>query len=201
MGKILSLLLAAGASRRMGTVKQLLPWGDQTVIEHQIDTLTKANKELYVILGANAKPIAERIANTGVHVLVNPKWKEGMGSSISFALNQLRMQIENVDGILISLVDQPLITASHYRRMIDLFEPGKAQIMVSKSEGVYSGVPVLFDRKYLDELMALEGEKGARRLINKHEGHVCSMVCNTSLEDMDTMEAYQKLVVQARFKH
>ncbi len=84
MAKIPILLLAAGGSSRMGQPKQLLPWGNRTLIEHQILTLQKAGQPVNVVLGSNSDLVMPVIEKYPVNIFVNPNWESGMGSSISF---------------------------------------------------------------------------------------------------------------------
>ena len=103
------LLVAAGASSRMGEPKQLLPWNNQTLIEHQLNNLLKTNTTTSVVLGANAEKISSVIDSLPISIFTNPKWQNGMGNSISFGIQQLLEKDANIDGILISLIDQPPI--------------------------------------------------------------------------------------------
>ncbi len=200
MTNIHALLIAAGKSKRMGTPKQLLPWGTKTLIEHQIEILQKATLKVSVVLGANAELIQKTIAHLGVDVYHNNDWEMGMGTSISCGAKSIHFNKNHYDGILIALVDQPLITSKHFQKMIDGFESGKNQIIVSQSDTGFTGPPTLFDSSYLDELMALHGEAGAKPIIKKHQNNVVLIPCKSSLEDIDTPEAYQRLLKLANLQ-
>lgn len=194
MTKIHALLIAAGEGKRMGSPKQLLPWGDKTVIEHQIDSLQQANLNVSVVLGANARLIKETITNLDVQVHFNNHWENGMGSSIACGAKELSSKKVSFDGLLITLVDQPLISSNHYLKMIERFEPGKHQIIVSQTDSGITGPPVLFDIAYLEELKTLQGDEGAKPIIKKHSEQVILIRSEDSLEDMDTPEAYQRML-------
>jgi molybdenum cofactor cytidylyltransferase len=194
MARVPHLLLAAGSSSRMGQPKQLLPWGEKTLIEHQIQTRLQTNQDIHVVLGCHSEKILPFIEKLPVTVYVNNHWAEGLGNSISFAAKMLIRKNEKLDGILISLLDQPLVTAEYLKKMLGSFQPEKKQIIVSESSSGWRGVPVLFDKFYFNELTHLNGEEGAKNIIKKHQQNVESISCQNILEDIDTPEAYQKLL-------
>ncbi|MFL9833625.1 nucleotidyltransferase family protein [Chryseobacterium terrae] len=195
--KIKIFLIAAGESKRMGSPKQLLPWKNKTLIEHQIDNLSKLGFEINVVLGANAELIKNKIQNKNIHIIINEDWSNGMGSSISCAAHHIGDFIESYDGILIALVDQPLITTEYFHKMIKIFEVGKMNIIVSQSDSGVKGAPVLFDIFYADELKNLNGEKGAKPILEKNKENIVLMPPNAFLSDMDTPEEYNDLLLRA----
>lgn len=195
--KIKILLIAAGESKRMGSPKQLLPWNNKTLIEHQIDNLSKLGFEIDVVLGANAEPIKNKIQNKNINIIINEDSKNGMGSSISYAAHQIDISIKSYDGILITLVDQPLITLEHYNKMLKSFQPRKKNIVVSQTESGVKGAPVLFDVFYADDLKNLNGEKGAKPILEKNRENIVVLPPNALLADMDTPEEYNNLLLRA----
>ena len=194
MAKIPILLLAAGGSTRMGQPKQLLSWGNQTLIEHQIQTLLKTGNPVTVVLGSNSNLIVPVIAKYGVDIFINTDWESGMGSSISHGISQIIQKFPEADGVLITLVDQPLITTSYIEKMLGTYQPGLQQILVSHSASGWTGVPVLFDKCYFKELSELKNEEGAKKIVNRHEERVILLDGGELLEDMDTMQTYQQLL-------
>ncbi|MBT8385600.1 MAG: NTP transferase domain-containing protein, partial [Bacteroidia bacterium] len=100
----------------------------------------------------------------------------------------------DVDAVLISLIDQPLIKSNHFKRMIDLFQPGNNEIIVSYSEKGWSGSPVLFDKIYFKELLKLKGDEGAKSIVHKYRNSVKLINGAESLTDIDTYEVYLKLL-------
>lgn len=194
MSNIQHLMMAAGTSSRMGKPKQLLPWGNKTLIEYQITVLLETNQQVSVVLGAYAEKISKVIEKYPIDIYVNENWKKGMGTSIAYGVKQLIKKDPTVEGILISLIDQPLINATHFNKMLRFFEPGKGQINVSKSKDGWSGVPVLFDRAYFNELIDLQGDDGAKLIIKKYRNSVKLIDSEDSLKDIDTHEAYLELL-------
>lgn len=187
------LLLAAGGSRRMGQPKQLLRWGNQTLIEHQIDIRLQTGQPVAVVLGAHSDHIFPVIEKLPVTIFVNNRWANGMGNSIAFGINMCRNSF-SMDGVLISLIDQPLVTRSHFEKMLGSFQPGGKQMIISQSASGWKGVPALFDRFYFDELQDLDGEDGARKIIRNHRENVKSIECDDQLDDIDTPEDYRQLL-------
>jgi len=194
MDKIPILLLAAGSSSRMGQPKQLLPWGEQTLIEHQIQTLLQTGNPVNVVLGSNSNLIIPVIAQYEVDIFINTDWESGMGSSISFGIRQIIQKFPDADGVLITLLDQPLITTSYFEKILNSFQPSSQQILVSRSTSGWTGVPVLFDKCYLKELTELSNDEGAKKITKRHEESVILLDGGELLEDMDTPERYQQLL-------
>lgn len=200
MANIQLLLLAAGSSSRMGSSKQLLQWGKITLIEHQITTLLNTDHPLSVILGAYSEKIISLIDKFPIKIYKNDEWERGMGDSIAFGVRQLLNMDTTIDGILISLIDQPLITTAHFKKMLRLYQKGKDQIIVSRSEKKWSGAPVLFDKKYFNELQSLSGDKGAKAVISNHKHSIQYVKSINILQDMDTPESYNALLNKFKLK-
>lgn len=194
MAKIPILLLAAGGSTRMGQPKQLLPWGNQTLIEHQIQTLQKTGNPVNVVLGSNSDLIIPVIEKFPVTIFINTDWKRGIGSSISLGISQIIQKNPDVNGVLITLLDQPLITTTFIEKILATYLPGSQQILVSHSTSGWTGVPVLFDKCYFKELTELRNDEGAKKIIRRHEENVILLDGDERLEDIDTPLAYQQLL-------
>lgn len=188
------ILLAAGGSTRMGQPKQLLPWGNQTLIENQIQTLLKTGNPVNVVLGANSNLVYPVINKYNVNVFINNDWEMGMGTSIATGVNGLKGKFPEAEGLLIALLDQPLVPLEHFRNMLKTFQLGKQQIIVSKSVSGWEGVPVLFDQCYFNELQTLSGKEGAKKIVQKHIHALKYEELGDLLEDMDTPEAYHRLL-------
>ena len=194
MADIPIILLAAGGSSRMGKPKQLLPWNSQTLIEHQIQTLLKTGNPVNVVLGSHSNHIIPVIEKFKINIIINKNWEKGMGSSIAIGISGLTNKLPDAEGVLFTLLDQPLVTVEHLRKMLDVFQPGKQQIVVSVSDAGWKGVPALFDKCYFDELQSLDGEQGAKIVMKSHAQNVKQVECGNLLEDMDTPEKYQQLL-------
>lgn len=188
------LIPAAGASRRMGSPKQLLEWGDSTLLEHAITTANALDpSELIVVLGSDFGEIKNTISQHDAILLEHQNWADGLGSSISFGIKYLQQCKTNVEGVLVTLADQPLIDADYLTSMISHFEPGKKQIIATSYGDQKMGVPVLFDAVYFSELAGLHDDQGAKVIINRHINNVLPLSSEGKTADIDTPEDYQKL--------
>ena len=194
MTNIPHILLAAGTSRRMGEPKQLLKWGNKSLIQFQVETILPTTDKVYVILGAYAERIQPLLKNYNVELIQFNQWEKGMGDSLAYGIQQICKSNPNIDGFLISLIDQPLVSASHYSAMRARFEKGKNQIIASESDSGWVGVPVLFDAYYSAQLQSLSGEEGAKVILKKNTVNTIAIKAGHTLIDMDTPEVYQKLV-------
>ncbi len=198
MPDIIHLLLAAGNSHRMGSPKQLLPWMDKTLIEHQIDVRLQTGYDVTVVLGGHSDKIIPVIEKLPITFFVNKNWESGMGTSIAHGIEMLERKYPESEGVLISLLDQPLVTKEHLEKLISSFKVNTKQIIVSESSSGWIGVPVLFDKTYYSELKTLTGDQGAKKIIKKHPNKVISIECGNLLLDMDNQDDYQKLKYKSK---
>ncbi|WP_319481130.1 nucleotidyltransferase family protein [uncultured Draconibacterium sp.] len=193
MNNIPIVLLAAGASSRMGQPKPLLPWAEQTLIEHQVNTLSATGQSVVVVLGNQAENISPILNGLPVKFIINKNWEQGMGTSIATGVRFVEQHFPDCNGVLISLIDQPLITTDHLNKLLTNFEPGKQQIIVSQANSGWQGVPGIFDRFYFKNLLNLSGKQGAKSIFRKYIHQVKAIPCGEILADMDTPEQYIKL--------
>lgn len=193
MVKIPVILLAAGNSSRLRQPKQLLPWGDKTLIEHQLSILLSLKMPVIVVLGAYSKQIWPMIEHSLITIAVNHHWESGMGSSVACGITSFEQTESDADGALITLVDQPLIPANHFNSLLKTYESGSQQIIASTSTEGWIGVPVIFDKCYFSELKNFHGEKGAKTLIQLYPNRIKTLACNEIINDIDIPEAYQKI--------
>lgn len=194
MANIPQILLAAGASSRMGSPKSLLKWGDENLIQFQVKKLLATQQSVCVVLGSQVTEVLSTIKNFPVLIVENPNWEQGMGSSIAAGVGEVNTRISDFDAVLISTIDQPLVSSEHLKMLIRAYKKDTRQIIVSESNDGWQGVPVLFDKFYIDELKALGGDNGARPIVKKYQVNVQSIQAGNQLVDMDTQAMYQKLL-------
>lgn len=193
-GKIAFVILAAGGAKRMGEIKQLLPWQEKSLISHIIDKgIDSQADKTYVVLGASAEKISTRINNKPVIKIINQDWKEGIGSSISAAVTHIVKSGETFSGILISLADQPLIKQSHFNLLIEAFASGNLGIAATSFSGS-AGVPAIFGPHYYNKLIDLSGNKGAKSLIISNLDDSKLIDCNDLYFDIDTPGDYKEFL-------
>ena len=192
MGSLGGILLAAGASARMGAVKQLLAWKNSTLLEHSIQQLDLSKIDhLVVVLGANEKVICENSNLLTTEVVVNPDWKKGMATSIATGLRHLLKNTPDIQSVLIALADQPLLDFNYYNKLIDKKLVVGNKIVCSAYSDQH-GVPAIFDRSYFDNLLNLDGRKGARALLRGGDVQVATVDAGDLAVDLDTKESYNR---------
>ena len=186
------IILAAGSSSRMKSVKQLLPVYGKTLLGLTIENALKSNAdEVFCVLGSAAEKIEKALIKYDVKLIINLDHKNGLGSSISAGVNHIKSQ--NFDAVLVMLGDQPKISPSYLNEMIKVFDEDKHYIIASSYSGK-NGVPAIFSKTYFEDLSMFTGDKGAVELLNKRNVLVKTMATSASLEDIDTPEDYQKLI-------
>ena len=116
-----------------------------------------------------------------------------MGNSIAFGVKYIKNNYQ-VDGVLIVLADQPLINTNYLNEIIASFETNKNQIIATIYETGKLGVPALFDRCYFQELSTIEGDKGAKSMLEKYSSSVITIQLDTNVFDDDTEEDYKRLL-------
>ena len=188
------LIPAAGASKRIGSPKQLLKWGDSTLIEHAIETAKELNqKKILVVLGAYFERIKPQIEKSDIQILLNEDWENGLGSSIAIGTDSLLKSGDTFSGLLVLLPDQPLIVPFYLKSMIEEFKAGKNQIIATSYGQGKFGVPAIFDKSYFKELATLRDDRGAKDIIKKYYKFVSSVDIIPLINDIDTEEEYDKI--------
>ncbi len=184
------LLLAAGASTRMGSPKQLLKWGTTTLLNHSINQAISSNAhQVFVVLGANYEAIKKSITHREATILKFNEWRIGMGSSIAFGTKKIKPF--GFNGVLIMLADQPQIDTAFINKLINEFKKGVKPIIATKYKEEV-GVPAIFNASFFNQLTQLEGEKGGKRLLEKNLKNLSVLLPNLTYEDIDTQEDYKK---------
>ncbi|MGH7493381.1 MAG: nucleotidyltransferase family protein [bacterium] len=191
---IAAIILAAGTSSRMpGRNKLLLPWSGKTVIECTVDSLLQSSvHEIIVVLGFEAEKIRAAMRERKVSFVTNPDYAQGMSTSIVAGV----MTVSNeAQGILISLGDLPLVTASDLGLLISAFEQApRATIVVPVFQG-QRGNPVIFHARHKAEMLELRGDIGCKSLLTRHSRRVVEveMANDHVVRDLDTPEAFAAL--------
>jgi CTP:molybdopterin cytidylyltransferase MocA len=190
-----AIILSGGASRRMGTPKALLPYEGRTFLEHLLQVTNHPRIGVRrVVLGAGAMGIAESVYLRPEEIVVNSDWEKGQLSSLHAALRSLPAE---TDGLLVCLIDHPLISHGLIHDLIERFYSSRQPIVlpVYKSR---RGHPVIFSSALYEELLAAPLETGARAVVWAHreevsELHTTEEGCVLNLNDPDALaEARQK---------
>ena len=193
------LVLAAGASLRMGRSKQLLAWQGTTLLGHTIKTAKTVNSdEITLVLGAKATLIKSEMAKrtdilSHIDVVENKRWATGLGSSIACGVNRLLLKNKHTDGILVVLADQPFVDTTYLNHMIRVFTSQPTKIVAS-AYGDRGGVPAIFSKLYFNRLKQLKDDFGAKELLKEARDSVLVLQSKKSTIDIDTPADYQKLL-------
>ncbi len=193
-----AIILAAGQGRRMGSLKQLLPWqGDKTILETVVGTVLACpqfDDEVRVVLGAGREQVLPRlrgIADPRLVLLENPQFERGMLSSIQRGVADLPSPSR---GFALFLGDQPLLTPDLVAPLGDYWLKAGPDFLVPVHRG-RRGHPVLVQKKYVPEILALEEEEGGlRNLLRRHEERVVYLpVASPAIFlDLDYPEDYRR---------
>lgn len=196
MRKVAILILAAGASSRMQTPKQLLKIGDQTLLELVLEKAKAlASLPIYCVLGANADLIQEEISTENVAFIINKNHSKGLSTSIVAGINYLTKNAPFVDCLLILLADQPDIDLQYLENLVQLSAENPTQIIASKYLKNI-GVPAVFSKSFFSELQNLEGDFGAKEFLQQHKDQLICSNLTPSLIDLDTKEDYENYLKQ-----
>ena len=187
------VILAAGASIRMGTPKQLLPLDGRPLLLRAIDAaLASAAWPVVVVLGAHEEKIRPTLARLPVLVVENPAWPEGMASSIRVGVAALQQFSRALDAALVALCDQPAFSADIIAQLVATQRATGRSIVAARYAGRH-GAPALFHQEHFETLMHLTGEEGARALLNGSPERVAAVDLPALALDLDTPADYASL--------
>ncbi|GGH65063.1 xanthine/CO dehydrogenase XdhC/CoxF family maturation factor/CTP:molybdopterin cytidylyltransferase MocA [Filimonas zeae] len=188
------LVLAAGQSKRLGFPKQQLMYKGDTLLRNALRTAcTLGVAATAVTTGNNAAEVKKQLQDMPVTVLENPAYAEGMASSIRTGVAWLTQQHPQLQHILIMLCDQPYLTAQHLRNLIHRQQQTGARVTASYY-AERQGVPALFHQSLFTDLLQLQGDKGARYLIEALANEVEQVACPALATDVDDSKAWWKLI-------
>lgn len=188
------VLLAAGGSTRLGAPKQLLPYGGIPLLRHAtLQALESPCRPIVVVLGHEASRLAREIADLPVMVTTNSRWASGMASSIQTGLDRLLAVQPAVDGVVLALCDQPMVTGELLAELVRAARTS-GRSMAACAYGDGCGVPAFFDRSRFDELQSLGGDTGAKSLLRTHAAAVALVPFPGGTLDVDSRADYARLL-------
>lgn len=189
---IAGIVLAAGESTRYGQIKQLLDWRGAPFVRAVAEKALQAGlSPVVVVTGAHSEEIESALHGLDVNITHNPQWKSGQGSSIKSGV--LSLAATDVGGAIFLLADQPQITTSVIRALVEKHAE-ELYAIVAPLVIDQRANPVLFDQSTFPDLMTIEGDSGGRAVFHKHRVEYMPWHDDRLLLDVDTPEMYQRLI-------
>lgn len=184
------MILAAGASVRLGRPKQALVYKGQTLVQKIVSTAMalQSGPVLLVLKEEGKIDIQEDVI-----MLQNPNAGLGMATSIHCGIRYLEENAPNIETVIVTVCDQPFITTVLLQEMIMKYQETHLPIIACQYDGII-GTPVLFHKTMFKPLLALNGDKGAKQLINQHAQQVGLINFPLGNIDVDTEEDYERLI-------
>jgi molybdenum cofactor cytidylyltransferase len=199
--RIAGLVLAAGQSRRMGTLNKLLIGIDgKPMVRHVAEAVAaSAASPLVVVTGHQRDKVEAALAGLGARFVHNPDHAQGLSTSVKCGLAALP---DSVDGAVICLADMPMVTAAVIDRLIGAFNPIEGRALCIPTRRGKRGNPVLLGKQLFAELASISGDVGARGLIAAHLELVAEveMESDAVLTDIDTPQALAKLAATVKIE-
>jgi molybdenum cofactor cytidylyltransferase len=190
--RVSGLVLAAGGSKRLGQPKQLLPFGDATLLGHVLGVARAcAFDQLVCVLGGGAEEVRAKVDLNGVEVVVNEAFGVGCSSSIAASLPVIAGDV-----LVLMLGDQPGVTPASVRAL--LAGRGDAPLAVCRYDDG-RGHPFALSRAVFGELADLHGDKGVWKLLDRRADHVVEVLVEGPVPlDVDTWDDYEAVLLAAR---
>jgi molybdenum cofactor cytidylyltransferase len=177
------VVLAAGASTRLGQPKQLVQIAGQPALQRVVsNAIAVAGPAVSVVLGAHAADITRMLQHSSATVLINRQWSEGIGASIRCGMHAVSA---GCDAVLLLLGDQAAVSAADLKRLVAAWN-GQETVLAASAYSGQLGVPAIFPRWCFSELMQLHGDQGAKALINRHSNRVLRVPMLNAAYDLDT---------------
>lgn len=187
------IILAAGSSTRLGQPKQLLPWQGTILLQHAVNTALQVVPQPVVVLGAQANLLQEKLPANQVQIVHNNHWQQGIAASIHSGLSAVVNRPSPPDAVIFMVCDQPFVSANLLQQLISEHErSGKA--IVASAYANTLGIPALFGSQMFAQLLDLQGDTGAKKLIQQHAEETAAVDFPQGDIDIDTLEEYRKLV-------
>lgn len=185
------IILAAGASTRMGKPKQLLEYKGRSLIQHTVEVaIASVCHPIIVVLGAYSDRIKLEISDLPVRAIENHQWQTGMGSSIRYGIQALMKISPSVEAAILLLCDQPFVSVQTIHQLESVYRSTNHSIVASTYQNTI-GVPALFDSRLFLELTRLTQAEGAKKVIQRHLNSVATVEFPQGAIDIDTPDDYQ----------
>ena len=186
------IILAAGLSRRMGSPKQLLQLGDKSILQHVVDAAQESRLgDIVLVLGHEHELISAGLSLSRTRVVINPDFANGQSTSIKQGVATVGPE---ATGAVVMLGDQPTISSEVIDRLIAEFEATGSDV-VQPIYGDEISHPVLLARSLFPEIMLIDGDEGARKVVAEHKANRRLVpISGTAPPDVDDADDYQRLL-------
>jgi molybdenum cofactor cytidylyltransferase len=184
-----AIILAAGASRRLGQPKQLVRIAGETLLARTIRIVHESGAEpLIVVLGAHHESIASTVDLSQVQSVINPSWEQGIATSIHAGIEALAERDQDPEAVLLLVCDQAKLTADHLRALIAAHEQSSEPGIVTSLYAGIAGIPAIFPANQFSNLLKLRGDSGARSILRDPECPIITLPFAGGEVDIDTPE-------------
>jgi molybdenum cofactor cytidylyltransferase len=187
------IILAAGASTRLGSPKQLLAYRNKNLLQHTIDVISASSVDhITLVLGAHADLILPHISTGRCRMVRNQNWAEGMSSSIRYGLASAISQNPSLDAAIFVLCDQPYLTSEIIDTIVLRYQENPKRI-INCNYGDGYGPPTLFSSALFPLLLKLHGSEGAKSIVKQYAKEVDFIDFVGGATDIDTLDDYESL--------
>jgi molybdenum cofactor cytidylyltransferase len=162
-------------------------------LQHAVDTALTIATQPVVVTGCNADQLVAGVDQTQVHIVFNPGWEQGIASSIRCGLQALLNRTPPPDQVIFMVCDQPFVSPALLLDLINERQKSHRSIIAS-SYGNTLGIPALFDKTHFSQLLDLQGDTGAKKVIQQFSEEVGSVEFKEGEFDVDTEGEYKRLI-------
>ena len=189
-----AVVLAAGSSSRMGSPKQVLQYGGESLLRRAaLAALGAGCRPVVVVTGANVELSRRELEGLDVREVLNSMWQSGMASSVRAGVESLLSADAEVDAAVLLLCDQPHVNAEVISGLVAAHRANGSLVVASTYGGGF-GVPALFGRALFGELARLEGAAGAKQVIKRHAAEAHFLPFAGGEVDVDTPDDFSRLI-------
>lgn len=192
---VAAIILAAGASSRLGEPKQLLRFHGETLLARSMRLATEASvTPVFAVLGAHSQLITASVGFNSAIPILNPQWESGIASSLCAGMDALNTHNPESEGVLLMTCDQPYLSSTHLRRLLYRFQTHQAQRIVASAYAETVGTPAIFPNAMFDRIRSLRGDRGARVVLLEEQGSLVRVTLECGEVDIDLPEDKAKLL-------
>ena len=186
-----AIVLAAGGSSRYGQCKQLVEINGSSLVRLAVNRLLALfpPDRINVVVGANSQVVAQAVSDLPVNAVHNEHWQTGLASSLKAGINSLE---PGCRAVMITLCDQALVTEAHLSRLLDQWHADPSEITASGYAGTI-GTPAVIPAEFYPQLLALEGDAGAKSILKSNAGRVRTVAMPEAEFDIDVPADLEKL--------